>query len=403
MLRTKKKAAAAILAVGVLTLAACATDTGTGTGTDDDGPIIIGFADAKTGWMGPYDEGPRQAFQLRIDEVNAEGGIDGRLIEVISGDNQTDVTKGKQVAADLIAQGADVIVGSCNYDVGSSAATEAQNAGILGVTACAGSPRWGVQGIGPLAYNAANADYVEGAVMAQFAEDNGWESPFILVDTTLDYDKEICQGFEDYWVNQLGHEIAGEASFQNGDTAIPTQISDIQASGADSIMFCSYNPGGATALRNLRAADVNLPIVSGNGMSGSYWVDAVPGISDFYTTVNACLDGNDPEPRVNEFRDAYEEAYGTDPADADTGLILGYVLAEVVLDAIDEAGTTEGTAVAAVLDQMTDYPSLLPTTYTPELHINVSRPFRILQYANGEVTCLSETIAVDKPVELYLG
>ena len=403
MLRWKKTAGVSFAVASVLVLGACAAtgDTDAAAGT---GPIIIGFADAKTGWMGPYDEGPRNAFQLKVDEVNAAGGLDGRQIEIITGDNQTDPAKSKQVAADLISQGAEIIIGSCNYDIGSAAATEAQNNGLLGVTLCAGSPRWGVQGIGEFAYNAASADYAEGAVMAELAKKNGWTKPYILTDTTLDYAKEVCQGFSEYWTDELGGDIAGEAQFQNGDTSIASQISDIKATGADTIMLCSYNPGGATAVRNIRAADVVVPILSGNGMSGDYWTDAVPGLSDFYATVNACLSGDDPDEKVNAFRAAYEEKYGADPADADTGLILGYVMAEVILGAIEETGgATDGAALAAVMNEMTDYPSLLPTTYTSDVHINTARPFRVLDYQDGEVGCMDESIAPTKPVDLHLG
>lgn len=405
MLRTRTAITASLAALSVLALAACSsTDGSSSGGGDDSGPIVVGFADATTGWMGPYDDGPRKAFELKVDEINDAGGINGRQVEIISGDNQTDPTKSKQVAADLISQGADLIVGSCNYDIGSPAGTEAQNNGLLGLTACAGSPRWGVEGIGPLAYNAANADYAEGAALAELATTNKWSKPYVLVDTTLDYDKEVCQGFKDYWVDQLGNEIAGESQFQNSDTSISSQISDIKASGADSIMFCSYNPGGATAVRNLRAGSVDLPIMSGNGMSGSYWVDAVPGLSDFYTTINACLYGDDPDPKVNDFVAAYKAKYNEDPADADTGLILGYVLAEVVLDAIQQSdGATDGETLAGKLDQMTDFDSLLPTTYTPEVHINTERPFRITQYTDGKVSCLPDTVQATKPVDLHLG
>lgn len=398
----KKAASAAFVAISVVALGACTATGDDGSGSADD-PIIIGFATAKTGWMAPYDKGPDQAFQLKIDEVNAAGGIDGRMIEVITGDNQTDPAKAKQVAADLISQGADIIVGSCNYDIGSASAVEAQNNGLLGLSICAGSPRWGVQGIGEFAYSAATATYAEGAVLSEFAVSKGWSEPYILVDTTLDYDKELCQGFTEYWEG-LGNEIAGESAFQNSDTSIPTQISDIQASGADSIVLCTYNPGGATAVRNIRAAGLDIPIMSGFGMGGSYWLDAVPDLSDYYANLYSCWEGGDPDPKVAEFRDAYIAAYGENPEDSDTGLILGYVLAEVVVGAIEDAGgKTDGASLSAVLDKMTDFPSLLPTTYTPEVHIGVDRPTRLQEVQNGVLACVSDTFRATKPVDLHLG
>ncbi len=404
MLRVKKAAIVSLALTSVLVLGACTAPGATDPGAATDGPIVIGMATAKTGWMGPYDKGPDQAFKMKIDEVNAAGGVLGRQIEIITGDNQTDPAQSKVVAADLIAQGAEIIVGSCNYDIGGPAGVEAQSSGLLGLTACAGSPRWGVQGIGEFAFNAATATYAEGAVLSEFATEKGWSKPYVLVDTTLDYDKELCQGFSEYWTDQLGGTIAGTSEFQNGDTAIPTQISDIQASGADSIVICTYNPGGATAVRNIRAAGVDLPIMSGFGMSGNYWLEAVPDLSDFYTNMNACIIGDDPDPKVNAFVEGYIEKYGEDPVGYDTGLINGYVLAEVVVAAIEQAGgKTDGASLAAVLNTFTDFPSLLSTTYTPEVHINSQRPLRILEYQNGVVKCADKTYKATKPVDLHLG
>lgn len=403
MLKWKKAASISLAMASLLVLGAC-TAQGAAGPSSAAGPIVIGVATAKTGWMTPYDRGADMAFKLKIDEVNAAGGIDGRQIKLITGDNQTDPAKSKQVAADLIAQGANIIVGSCNYDIGSASGVEAQNAGLLGLTNCAASPRWGVQGIGTYAYSAATATYAEGAILSEYAKTKGLSKPYLLVDTTLDYDKELCKGFSEYSTGQLGGKIAGESQFQNGDTSIPSQISAIQASGADSIMLCTYNPGGATAVRNIRAAGVNLPILSGESMSGTSWLDAVPHLSDFHADVYACLYGDDPDKKVNDFRDVYKKAYGEEPAIAATSVITGYVLAEVVIAAIKGAGgKTDGASLAAVMDKMTDFPSLLSTTYTPKVHINAARPARILDYKDGKVSCVNQTFQATKTVDLHLG
>ncbi len=401
MLGVKKTALVAIATVGVLALGAC-TAPGAAEPTAEAGPIVIGMATAQTGWMGFYDGAADSAFTMKIDEVNAAGGVLGRQIEIITGDNQTDPALSKVVAADLIAQGAQIIVGSCNYDIGSAAAVEAQNAGLLGLTLCGASPRWGVQGIGSYAYSAALATYAEGAVLSEYATEKGWSKPYLLIDTTLDYNKEVCQGFSEYWTDQLGGTIVGTSEFQNGDTAIPTQISDIQASGADSVVVCSYNPGAATALRNIRAAGVDLPIMSGNSMSGTTWLETVPNLKNFHIDVYACLNDDDPDPKMNAFVKAYTKKY--DKAPESVAIMPAYVMAEVVVAAIEQAGgATDGASLSAVMDKMTNFPSLLATTYTPEVHINVSQPTRMVEYTDGVVTCADKTYAASKPVDLHLG
>ena len=124
-----------VSAMALLVLAGCGTaESATDTSSSAKGPIIIGAAIAKTGWMQPTDSTTMDAFMMEINKVNAAGGIDDAKIKVITEDSQTNVTVIKQVTADLISRGAQIIVATCNYDVGSPAGIEAQSHNILNVS-----------------------------------------------------------------------------------------------------------------------------------------------------------------------------------------------------------------------------------------------------------------------------
>jgi branched-chain amino acid transport system substrate-binding protein len=67
--------------------------------------------------------------------------------------------------------------------------------------------------------------------------------------------------------------VLGEDTFLNSDASIDAQITRINGLSAepDVIMFCSYAPGGPSAIRQLRAAGIDQPIITGESMDGDYW------------------------------------------------------------------------------------------------------------------------------------
>ena len=261
-------------------------------------PIVIGAAIAKTGLLSAYDLPAWTAFQMEVANANAAGGIDGHKIKLISADTKSVIPNGATVAKQLLSQGAQMLVVSCDYDFGSPAAGIAQAAGDVSMSLCAQSPLFGVQGIGNKAYTVSEDVVTEGAVVATFArKQKGLKNAFLIVDNTLQYNRGLCDGFKKAFT-ALGGKIAGVATWSGKDPSIATEITQFQGSGADSLMLCSIPPNGSGALRQLGAAGVKLPVLSGGGMDGTYWVSAVPHISNFFITTQVSVFGNDANPSV---------------------------------------------------------------------------------------------------------
>jgi len=394
----------AVGAVGAMALSACASSASssnpTASGSEDHSPIVIGAAVARTGFMKSFDDPDMGGFKIAMAEINAAGGIDGHPVKLITADSASTPEGAKKAAEDLIDQGAQILLTTANYDVGNPAGAVAEAAGMLNVSIGAASPKYGVQGIGPLSYTIAPPTYLEGATIAQFVQDQGWDHLFLLDDTSIDYSSEVCQGAKDQAAN-LGLKTT-EATFQNSDQSIASQIAQIKSSGADAIALCSYTPGGATAMRQIRAAGVSLPTLSGIGMAGTYWLNAVPHLSNFYTASTASIFGDDPNPKVNAFVKTFAKENGGPPAtDAAVG---GYSAGEMIFDALKATNAdTSGQALAAELDTFQNQPLLAgPTTFTSTLHIPADRPLEIIKYVNGKPGYL-KTIKVEGTVDLHLG
>ncbi|MCB8881424.1 ABC transporter substrate-binding protein [Acidisoma cellulosilytica] len=352
-----------------------------------DNDIVVGFAIAQSGWMSENDGPPSQGALMAIDDINAKGGLLGRKIRPVFADTKSDQTQGAEAGESVLAQGAKLMIVSCDYDMGAGAATVGNDHKIPTFSLCASDAKMGVQGIGPYAFTIANASLTIGATLAQWGVvKKGWKNAYLLLDDTIEYNKGICSGFETQW-KRAGGTIVGQDSFKQDDASIASQVTNMQQTNANSkidfIMICSHGAGDVSAVRQIRSAGIETPIGGGDSMDGDFWTKAVPHLNDHYASTLGSPFGDDPRPFVNQFMDRMAKADGHRPP---TSLaISGYSVVQALALAVQRANSLDGDAVLAQLNKFHDENLAIgPTTFTPDLHINLTRPQAILGIRDGK-------------------
>ena len=419
----KNRRAAGILAVAAslsLVLAGCASTTDSAeettaettaaeTATEEVAeevaeectePILIGSAMAQTGFMSPFDVPALDTARIAIDATNAAGGVLGCQLELIEVDGETDPDKGAQIATDLIDQGAQLMLVTCDYDINAKASQVAQDAGVLVIAPCVGDTIMGPDAGLTLGFSLGSAVPGEAAIMAEWAFEEFGPKASLFKDMSIKYTQNQCKVFEERWT-QLGGEIVSAPEFsqtQQGSLAAPVtaQVKEIKDSNPDVVALCSYPGGGAEAAAALRAGGVETPVVSGFGMDGAFWLGAVPDLSNFYFVTYASVFGDDPNPKVTELLSAYKGLTGNDAATS--GLVTGASSIEAFALAAEQAGSTNGADLAAALEAFDNVDLTAgPTSFSPELHVNVTRPMAVMQVQDGAHSFI-EYRAAEQPI-----
>jgi branched-chain amino acid transport system substrate-binding protein len=373
------------LGMAALAASAMAIVSGVNVGWAADKPVF-GLVMSFSGWFAPVDADTIAGAKLAVADVNAAGGVLGQPIEVVEFDNKSEPPLGADGAVDVIGKGAKAILFPSDFDFGAPGAYVAQQKDIIAFSG-ASDPKFGVQGVGPLAYSTSNASQAQGALLAEWAyKQKGWKNAYVLLDNTIAYTKSLCASFATRWTELAGKEgLLGQDTFLNNDPSIAAQVTRITglSKKPDLIFFCSYAPGGPSAIRQMRAAGIEAAIVTGESLDGDYWIGSVPDLSNFYVISYGSKYGDDPDAEVNGFFKRFEAKYNK-KADVSYGL-RGYAAVQAWAIAAKQAGSLDGAQVAAALDTF-DKKSLVigPTTYTPKLHIQTTRPMAILQATNGK-------------------
>jgi branched-chain amino acid transport system substrate-binding protein len=347
---------------------------------------VFGLVMSFSGWFQPIDADTIAGAKLAVDEINAAGGVLGQPIELVQFDNKSEPPLGADGAVDVIGKGAKAILFPSDFDFGAPGAYVAQQNNVIALSA-ASDPKFGVKGVGPLAYSISNASQAQGALLAEWAfKDKGWKTGYVLLDNTIAYTKSLCASMGARWKEVAGADaLLGQDTFLNGDASIAAQITRIAslAKKPDVIFFCSYAPGGPSAIRQMRAAGIDAAILTGESLDGDYWIGTVPDLSNFYVVNYGSKYGDDPEAGVNDFFKRFAAKYGK-PADVSYGL-RGYSAVQAWAKAANKAGSLAGDKVAAVLDTFDKEPLVIgPTTYTKDLHIQTTRPMSIIGVTAGK-------------------
>jgi branched-chain amino acid transport system substrate-binding protein len=408
--------AAMLLAAGIAVCLSACGSTGSAGGSKSEGgkqgataaggkldkPIVFGAAVALTGLNEFVDLPPLHGAEMAIKDINDAGGIRGQKIQLIKTDTTSTTTGSRTAVLAAIDKGAQVMLEGCNFDFNAPGALASQAAGILSWSQCAGSPKWGVQGIGDLAYTPGTPTYSEGDVIAQYATKNFGTDGYAVCDNWLDYMKQICQGYQESVSSKYGGKQVGYSSINTQrSTNVASEITKIKKIKDLKYIFLSAVPvGGPAVIRQIRAAGIDLPIISPAAMYNLAWTKAVPHLSNFYTDTVSDAYGYDPRPEVNALTKKYKDQHGR--YEDTSNLAVGYASVQIIADAIKATGTTQGSALAKYIDSHGPFKTVLgdDLVFTPDLHTSPNQMFVIVRYTNGK----PKTVGTATPgkVDLHL-
>lgn len=355
-----------------------------GSGGSDEAPssglpkeIVIGAALAKTGYMAPYDSTFAAVEQL-IEETNARGGIDGHKIRVIHADTRSDPQQAVLAVQKLIEDGANVLVFSGEALNAAAGAPLAEEHDELNMSN-ANEPGFGPPTTGRLSFSSYPSLLSEASAGASFLHDRGIEHPFLFRDTAIIYGRAYCSGVQQTW-EHLGGSIAGSIDFENSDESVASQVSELRGSDADAVVMCSYPPGGAAAIKQIRDAGIDVPILGPGGFDGTFWLKGIPSTKDIYATSN----GSAYDPPNAETAKLFEKLkrVGVE-TDVSSALLGAYAGGQLILAAIRETGSVNGNALANALEAKAHKTVVGDLTYTSTDHHPI-RTWPIYSYTTGK-------------------
>ncbi len=313
-----------------------------------------------------------------MKKTNARGGIDGHKLRVIQADTRSDPQQAVLAVQKVIEEGADVLFFSGEALTAAAGSPLAEEYDKLNF-AIVNEPGFGPPTTGRLSFSSNPSLLSEASADASFLHGRGARRPFLFRDTSLIYGKAGCSAFQQSW-EQLGGTIAGSVDFENSDESIASQVSELRSSDADAVFMCSYPPGGAAAIKQIRAAGIDVPILGPSAFDGTFWVKGIANTKDVYASSN----GSAYDPPNGETAKLFEslKRAGVE-TDVSSGLLATYAGGQLILDAIRETGSVDGNTLADALEAKPHKTVVGKVSYTKDDHYP-THAWPIYVYSSGK-------------------
>ena len=367
---------------GLTGLAGCTSDdagsgggSGGGQGTDGSGggggqgttvgnaggggqdQVVIGSNHPLSGSLAATGGGMHNAIKLAADRKNEAGGIqslDGAKINVLKGDHQGTQELGGQVTQDLIDKGASVVTGCYSSPVTTAATQVAERRQTPFVITVAAATDV-LQGRGfnyvyrpqPPAKKIAN-DFA--SLVPKVIRQNGSNVETAgLYYVNNSYGQSIKENLNKF-LPENDVEVVAETAVETGASSANTQVSKLKQADPDTVIATTYVPEGVTLVDAMQNQGYRPPHLTACASATFTDDDAVSDIGEF---ANGIMDNNyalnptvDKTKKVrDQFDQRFEQSFS-----ATVG--MAYTAGEVVIAAIEKAGSTDRKAINEALKSL---------------------------------------------------
>lgn len=330
----------------VLSLAACGQGNG-GSAQDDGTTFKIGGIGPLTGNNAIYGNAVMNGAQMAVDEINADGGINGVQIEYDFQDDESDAEKAVNAYNQLKDWGMDMLVGTVTSSPCEAVVAKSNEDNMFQITPSATS----VNSIQyENAFRMCFSDPSQGTASADYIADNSLATKIgIIYDSSDTYSSGIASAFESE-AQTKGLEIVSKEAFTSeSNTDFSVQLQKAKDAGAELLFLPIYYTQTALILAQADTIGFEPLIFGSDGFDGILDVDnfdksLAEGVM-FLTPFST----NSTDELTQNFVKKYEEQFGGTPnqfaADA-------YDSVYVIKQAAEQAGLTADMSASDICDAL---------------------------------------------------
>ncbi len=304
-----------------------------------DGPIKIAAPAAFTGSAAGYGENIKAGVAMKVDEINAAGGINGKKIEVVYFDDQCEPREAATVSTSIVND-AD-IVGIVGHLCSS--------AHLAGLPAYV---REGIASITPTATSVAisekNKDEAGKVWSFRTVYRDDFQGRFLAgyMDKVMGLKKvavfyennDYGIGLKDAFVKEakkLGLTVVGEEAYKKGDQDYTPQLTKLKGAAPEGLFIAGYYTEGALIADQAAKLGLNVPKFGADGFDNADYVK-LGGKATDNTFLTAPFLAETAGPEAKKFIDAFKAKYNRD---IDWMSANAYDATGILAEAIAKAGT----------------------------------------------------------------
>ena len=352
--------------------------------------IKIGVNLELTGDVSVYGIPERYAIELATEEINAAGGIDGKLVELFVYDNAYDQAKAVQNTEKLIEDGVVAILGPATSGMTLASAPLAKDSEIVVFTPSGTSSAVTMDGklVNNWVFRACFIDEFQGQVLANFASNDLLaKKAIIMINGGSEYSKELARVFEEKFTSN-GGSVVQKATYADADTDYKASLTSIAAEDFDVLFIADYAKNAGLIIGQARstAGLETVNVIGPDGFEDAKFNELAGGAQNvnnvfFSTHFSTLSDDQKVADFVTNYSAFTKKTYGKEEL-PNTFSTLAYDAAYMLFKAIDDADSTEPKAIRDALESLKNFNGVTGNISFDEFH-NAVKPAFLIELSNG--------------------
>jgi branched-chain amino acid transport system substrate-binding protein len=348
-----------LLALVILAAAVPLAGMGCSSEEEETGAIKIGVLLDNSGANKPLGDPEKQTLELLQEQINANGGIDGRQIEIVFRDYGKTGADVVALANELIdQQNVVAIIGTTGtteslaiIDAVDSAKTpNISLAADERITLPVGTSKW--------VFKTPQTTFMAVEQVYAYIEDQGITDIAIMTDK-LGFGAGGKKDLQEL-ADSYNLDIVSDQQFNNDDSTWDSYIENIKDSGAKAVVVWGTNPGPANFAKALKNQAPEIAYFGSHGIANKSFITlagtAANGVifpSGKLIVASQLPDSDVQKDVLLDFIADYETKYG--PGTCNTFAGHAYDALSMLKIAIEEAGSTDKAKVRSELEKIKDF------------------------------------------------
>ncbi|MGF6545605.1 ABC transporter substrate-binding protein [Paraburkholderia youngii] len=273
-------------------------------------PYWVGVTGPLSGQDAQYGEQWKRGFDLALDQINGNGGINGHPLSYEFEDSRSDPRQAVAIAQKFADDKRILLeLGDLSSGASMAASPVYQRAGLVQFGFTNSHPDF-TKG-GDYMWSTAISQAEEQPLLAHYVTKGLGFRKIAVLYLNTDWGRTSKDIFAKAATADGAQVVAAEA-YQPNEKDFRATLTRVRSEQPDSIVLISYYSDGAQIVRQARAGGVSTPIAAVGSVYSPKFLDlGGPAVNGVYTESN--FFPGDPRPEVQSFVQRYRARYGADP------------------------------------------------------------------------------------------
>jgi branched-chain amino acid transport system substrate-binding protein len=313
-------------------------------GKKESGDILIGVAGAHTGDLASYGLPTVKAAELVVEEVNAKGGINGRMLKLVVEDEACKPELATNAATKLVGENVVAVIGHICSGATKAALGIYKDSDIVTISPSATNPPLTQSGDYPNFFRTIAPDDAQAQVEVSFVTEKLGVKKVAVIHDKGDYGKGFAEFAKALFEKEGKVEVVLFEGITTGAVNYSAIINKIQASGAEAVVFGGYHPEASKIITQMKKKGLDLPFLSDDGVKDDTFIKVAKEYAEgVYATGPMDTSSN---PLAIKATEDHKKKYQEDPG---AFYLNAYAATLAIVNAIEKSGSTDYKAISNAL------------------------------------------------------